>query len=231
MKIVLLLFVWTGVLCAYEDYSVYREETRAAYNSLSREEQEQAKNYASYVEGKIRQGKLVELSDRAMTELFTRASKELKVRGYNAQASEIIFEWNSQYRQLLYSRDIGDHAPLSNWILEHYMTIELILGASLCRTLHLSDIMTFNSTINICLWCSEPVDVTEYGLHFIESESGKYRGLAPCVTWWITEIICMSATSGMGALFCGPVSMGTEYLMREYGAPKLSLWLWEKVCN
>lgn len=236
-----LILVWALALFAsvyafseeetYEEYLNYRADTRAAYESLSYEQKEEARNYSDYVEGKIKQGRLNELSDRAMTRLLEVASRELAKRGYSDQAKIMMGEWLYEQRPKFYERDLGDLPGLSQWITERYLVIELILGKDVCRALHLSDMMTFNHAIPVCLACNPVVDVDEYGRHFIESDSGRFRGFAPCVTWWVTEIICMTASSGIGAFICGPISMGTEYLMREYAAPKISPWLWDKVCN
>lgn len=171
----------------------------------------------------VKRGDLPSLTNKALDSIILRGATELKAKGHSGEAEKMLSEWENQWRGNLLSRDLGDHAPLSQWLAEKYDMMEFILGKSVCHALRLDDIKTINYAIPVVFKCIDDVDVAEYEKHFVP--------LMGVVSYWSTLIGCTIGTWGTGFMFCGPIAMGVEYITETFVAPKLNPYAWEKACK
>ncbi len=196
-----------------------------------------------------------ELADSAFDAMFKRAAKELKDRGYDADADQMTAEWEGTYHGMLSGRvgDTGDHAPIYVWIDTWYFKIEAILTVEVCDFLHVSDIYWLNHSLPVVLdanqnsvWCvdqlrTHPEDQCrdEYNRSFTgtkwQREGDPYAtnrlhfGAAPIFVWWAVEIGCESATFGTdGSLLCGAIATAAEISVARYVAPSLGLKIYDR---
>lgn len=174
-------------------------------------------------------------TDEALNNVIRVAVANLKSVDENL-AYEIQFEWDSKWHGDLLKRDIGDHAPLSQWLADTYNKIEAKLGVELCKALHLSDLKTFNYCIPIVFRpCTYPID------HVVESRRQDYQdhfamgkvyyGLVPVVTWWAMSSACWIGTVGVGAFVCSIATAGAEWAMGHVLCPPLSNRIFDSVCG
>jgi len=183
---------------------------------------------------------LARRTDWALANIVSRATEELRRQGFREMAdrydAEYFFQFSSYLSRAVESRDIGDHKPLIEWLADFYNKLEAILGVSVCKSLHLSDIKTLNYCIPVvfkpCTFLMDQVTITrkdEYRNHF--SGGAIYYGLVPVLTYWVIDIPCMVGTSGIAAFLCGPAANAGEYAMYKWLAPKLSDNLFDRVCK
>lgn len=180
-------------------------------------------------------GALAEKSNLALRGIMRVAVRNLKKRGFKDEAKKLQREWRSLDGTLIevVSRrnwDIGDFAPLNQWLAVAYEILELKLGYDLCRLLRLSDIKTINYAIPV-VFKPCPYGETEFALHFIHDS--KYRGLCPVIAYWVTIITCNIMTFGSGNIFfiCSPLGWGVETATDRWVAPYLAPKLYELMCN
>lgn len=203
-----------------------------------------ARAHASDLKKALAQGKLITVAnkaDLAIENLVTFGVAKLRAAGdtEGAYYHEHIFETNFKgFLTRLQTardngRDIGDHKPLVEWLATFYDRLEFILGVGVCKATHLSDIKTFNFCIPVVFKpCTFPMDgVTgersdEYKRHFAEGD--VYYGLLPVTVYWLAEVPCLMAG---GAIVCGIVSGGAEYLVAKFVAPKVSDRVFERACE
>lgn len=181
------------------------------------------KRLAAQFEKDIRAGRLNVKANHAIQTLLRRGAYEMKLHGHYGVADFMMYEWATRYQYMLTSRDLGDHAPLSQWLAEKYEEMEFILGKDICHALRLDNIKIINFGIPVALFCVDHVDAVEYQKHF--------QPLAGVVTYWSTFGVCIGATFGTGFLFCTPIAMGTEWIMYNAIAPNLSPQIWTMVCH
>jgi hypothetical protein len=178
-------------------------------------------------------------SDQALDRIIAISLRELRKRGDEAWADQREEEWNSKYSGFLTQMtssyyDIGDHKPLVDWLASFYDHLESVLGVTVCKSLHLSDIKTFNFCIPVvfhpCTFSMDQVPgdrIDEYRNHF--AEGAVYYGLVPVVTYWVIDIACMAATSGIG--LCGLAADAGEFVMGKWISPKLSDRVYKSQCG
>lgn len=163
------------------------------------------------------------------------AIQELRRKGKTEFASELQSKWENVYHQdMFYSdRNIGDHAPVSQWIAEKYELIELYLGKDVCRALHISDIKSLNHGVPVTIhpgtFTMDSVQgekVDEYVRHFAGGPSGDdyYYGVVPVCAYWAAFIGCQAAG---GSMVCGLVGSLTERLI-DVIAPCLGVKVFDK---
>lgn len=169
------------------------------------------------------QGQFVHMAERteaALETMLRLAHSELWKRGYPDEAERMIYEWREFWAgylpMIVMLEGLGDHAPLSVWLAEWYDRIESMLGPATMRLLHLDDIEVLNYSIPVVFHLkqiSEPVDLPEYGVHWI-----PFTG---SVAYWSVLLSCEIVTSGSGwRLVCNPGATAGEFAMIKLIAPR-----------
>ena len=181
------------------------------------------------------QGRIYQHIDDALDAQIRLARYKLVRAGERELGDSILAEWEGHWRgeivRLTEGRGIGDHKPLSKWLADKYTIIEFVLGKDVCHNLRLDDIKTLNHAIPVVVKCVDDVDVAEFYLHFVADDIYGYRGLFPVISYWVTNFACVGFSWGTGFLFCAPIAMGDEFLVKNYAAPKLNEPLWKRVCK
>jgi len=175
--------------------------------------------------------------DQALDAMIALAIQKLRDAGKGDYADNAESDYGTYYHGYLtrmhLMRDIGDHAPLLQWLADFYNYIEGVLGVKTCKSLHLSDIKTFNFAVPVVFHpCTFPMDNVkgtkeqEYQRHF--AMGAVYDGLIPVIVYWVVDIACMIATYGTSAGgVCGIAADAAEYLMAHFIAPPLSNRIYE----
>lgn len=185
---------------------------------------EESKTYSGVMEQSLKNGRLVEKTNEALTGIIKYAVFELKNRGFVNEAKELQNEFTSG-QHLLSIRlgyGIGDHAPLLAFLAKWYDRIELSLGSEIMHMTRLVDLKVFNYAIPVILFCVDKVDTEEYGAHFI-----PFTGV---LTYWTSLISCSTMTAGAWVLICSPVSYGAEWTIERFVAPGVSPFFHDLFC-
>lgn len=137
--------------------------------------------------------------DASMNAILSVAQNELVKRGYFNEAENMKYEWSMNYGSTLFQdgRAIGDHKPIIQWINNQYYVIQALLGQDVCRLLHISDMLSLNSS-NITLRPKTfPMDnvtgerVDEYVRHCAggpKSNNEYFYGTIPVITYWFVNL-------------------------------------------
>jgi len=196
--------------------------------------------------------KLAEKTDRSIEGMVRYAAWALKRKGYDADADQLVNEYNGFYTHAVVNYhdgivpvDLGDHKPIWEWLATWYDKIEAKLGVKLCQILHLQDLKVLNFGIPVVFrpkkaeqWCLETTDKPcqdEYRLHFAGQMTGKwsweYHGVLNVAAYWTTWGVCVAATFGAGAIgfICGPIGTVVEMGVGKYVSPKASDFVFCKV--
>lgn len=162
--------------------------------------------------------------------------------GHDKEADQFKFEWSAKWKGYLTRStekatsvyDIENQKPLIEWLDRFYTTVELMLGVDTCVTLRLSDIRSFNNgiipTFNSCTF---PVTEgeTRRGEYLEIFNQGKiYRGTASATVYWVINLTCSFASTGVGALACAPIAMAAEWFFKRTIGPRLADKIIDK-CN
>lgn len=237
------------VVCFVVSASCVFGAVEPSYDGLTLSEKaevkKQSKRFTAQIRAEIEDGRmdtLAKKTDEAIENLVNRGIERLEEAGDREAAHFYRFIYRTEYsgyvtRMVAHGGyDIGDHAPLSQWLADFYNRLELILGIAVCKSLHLSDIKTINHSLPIVFKpCSFPMDsvggerIDEYRRHFNAGE--VYYGLIPVVAYWLVDAPCMLFTSGIAAFLCGPIAGGVEYAVSITVGPKLSDWVFTKSCS
>ena len=167
--------------------------------------------------------KLPERTNAALDAMVRFAAFKLKAKGHKIQAKKLIAEWENQYEGFHLRRDLGDHAPMSKWLAEKIDILEFILGTEVMKALRLYDLKVINYGLPMVFKCLDNASEVEFGKHFIP--------LSGVVIYWTSFFACVGFTWGTGFLWCGPVSMGAEFLTTSFVAPKLNPVVWKWSCK
>jgi hypothetical protein len=243
---ILNLLMLALVLSTYAFADTTETEAESSYQSLDLSHRQTAHRQARAIRREIEDGNMyatAQRTDEALDALVARGVQKLREKGDDSFAEQFEGEWSDQFRGFLAhamaqngGRDIGDHKPLIQWLATFYDHLESVLGVQVCKSLHLSDIKTFNYCIPIVFHpCTFPMDnVTvsreaEYANHF--AKGAVYYGLIPVVVYWVCDISCIASTSGIATMICGPLSGGAEFIMGKWFAPRLSNRIFERACG
>lgn len=203
-----------------------------------------ARQFVANFRKDVKSGRLSKIAphvDRALDMMVDKGTKELRARGFKEDADRFDAEWAFHFRGFLTrasenERDIGDHKPLSEWLAKFYDKLEFLLGVTICKSLHLSDIKSINYCLPVVFHpCSFNMDSVsgerkdEYRRHFAAGD--VYYGLVPVVVYWLINIPCTFGTSGIGLFICGPAASVGEYLIGKFVAPKLSDKIYSRACE
>jgi len=242
MTIALVVF-FSCVFCNAETYHYDAQKIPAQEPQVDRKAKDHGRSVSRQVESELSRGDFLSLAkrtDKTLDYIIERTSVELTKRGYRDLADEATADWNFHYRgfltRMVLSRDIGDHAPLIEWLARFYAITELALGVEVCKSLHISDIKSLNYGIPVVFKpCSFPMDFVtierkdEYRNHF--NGDKIYYGFLPVIVYWAIDIPCMIGTAGIGALLCGPAASFGEYFSYKFVGPKISDRIFSSACE
>jgi hypothetical protein len=188
--------------------------------------------------------KLAIRTDAALDRIVKLAAWSLRRKGHSADATRIETEYRNYYTRGVYytylgveQLELGDHQPLSQWLVTWYDKLESILGPFVMKITHLCDIKILNYGIPVVFhpagWKGEIWDIADYRDHFaghMEPDGWMFihHGVAGVAAYWTTWGICVGATWGAGAIvfICTPIGAASEYAMDRWAAPPLSDWVY-----
>lgn len=188
--------------------------------------------------------KLAERTDKTIEAIIMRSKAALLDQGYQLEAAELEYEFEYDYRdfvtKMVSGRHIGDHKPLIEWLITASHAIRDKIGVDAWKMLHISDLDTISYSIPIVFHpCDFPMDnitqdrKTEYRNHLARDIGGpnELYGLAPVITYWAIEAVCLFGTSGVGSLLCGLAASGAERFMGAIVGPALADKIFVRACG
>jgi len=182
-------------------------------------------DYAEEHRKAVQEGRLKERTNMALNAIIRYAAFKLKKTGHKKEAEKLIKEWEGQWSGYIMrvGKDIGDHAPLSMWLKEKTDLLTFILGIEVMKATRLWDLVVFNHAIPVVFSCIDDVDEVEFGKHFVP--------LMGSTAYWVSFFVCVGGTWGSGFLFCGPISWGSEFVVKMWIAPSLNPTVWDWSCH
>lgn len=190
-----------------------------------------------YVQTQFQTGHGNDVLKESLDNLVGTAVFVLKSKGFDSRAKQIETEW----RDLFLLGDMGDHQALSTWLTQLYDQLLSLLGPSVMKLTHLSDIKVFNYGIPVVMhpsaseqWCLETLKTNpsdsckvEFRRHFAGTED--HDGLMPVVTYWVAWGICEGLTFSSGwFLICTPFGNLFESAAATFVASKLSDTIYDR---
>ena len=183
-----------------------------------------------------------ERTDMALDGIIKIAVRNLKRYGFKDEASDISEGWKEhkgELQRIIYSRnyrgtwDIGDFAPLNDFLADVYERVEAALTYDVCYILRITDLKTLLWGIPVIF---DPCryGLTEFTIHFCHDpdKPKHYRGLGPVVAYHTVSITCSLATFGAGVFWiCSPIAMLVEFLVDKEIAPWLAPKIYERSCQ
>lgn len=181
-----------------------------------------------FVVDRLESGRFGELADQAFDAMFNRAAEELRERGHDEAADELVGDWERFYRGVLSGEratpmDTGDHFPFSEWVQTQYAKLEALLGVQVMEFTHLRDIWSMNFAIPVVFdphqdseWCAEyeaewddgcakELERHFAGTHWVRGAADdlgatayRHGGFAGIVAYWAVWGACTAATWGAG---------------------------------
>lgn len=172
--------------------------------------------------------------EQAIDVIVNRGIGILERRGFEKDASRLRAEWTEQFLNgtaSLDALDLGDHRPLSRWLVRFYRALQSRLGEEVLTTFHLDDINTMNFAIPVTFHpngdphSKESWDSLEYSRHFV-----PFSGV---VTYWLSLEGCRLALQDHPVMsrYCGVVAMVLRRGMEMKIAPKLSDFIYAKATH
>ena len=198
---------------------------------------------AAQLERAIDDGKLVEKTERALSNLIITAAGILRKKGFHYEAAQLENEWFNahQYDLRVYalSDGLGDHGPLSMWLKQKLDLLTFILGVELMKKTHLIDLAVFNHAIPVVFKpCGQPwSNLEEYRRHFSKDENYQESGelvcaLLPVTSYWLSYGGCVGASMGTGYAFaCGTVGNVVQKFVCNVISDRLSDRVFERACG
>jgi hypothetical protein len=166
----------------------------------------------------------------AMNAAVGRALEALRQEGYESEARSYGREWERDYSDFLLRESlfgIGDHAPLLDFLVDFYATLETTLGKKAAHAGILGDIYDLNYAIPVAFtpvkgkWRtgSWSKDAAEYRVHFTP--------LADVAIYWGSLLACKKVLAPKGQLsqakkLCPFVAGKLREISHLYVGPKLA---------
>jgi hypothetical protein len=164
---------------------------------------------------------LSQQTQKALNALVSIGVAELQKRGYSREAGRWSDSWNNQFANYFDAvgiLNLGDHAPLSRWLVGFYNDLEAKLGKTVCEILYLDDLRVFNYAIPVVFnplgLKGDHWDMVEYRKHFVP--------FAAATTYWAGQIACGFVTNIIGGVICSFAAVVPRYAMQDFIAPSLS---------
>lgn len=176
----------------------------------------------------FQKGRMEGFTQKALNAIVARGVAELRKHGHEADAAAYEQDWNVNFSNYLtgtHAMDLGDHAPLSQWLADFYVKLEAKLGEWIMKQTNLVDIKVFNFGIPVTLQPKgdrrngDTWDIDEYRLHFVPTSAATM--------YWVVKQACKAA--GVEIPFvCGIVAGLFKTAMTKYIGPKLSDIVYKK---
>jgi hypothetical protein len=223
---------------AGQDFGYTRSDIREAYKQAKKNNQidKITKQVASNLEfDRISAAKNI---DQAIFNLIDLTIEVLNVKGHYKLAGEIETEYlvyyqDSVLRQVFGEKEMGDHAPLSDWLVGVHKKTHEALGDFLCQYFRFHDIFIINFGVPVVL-NPKLYDLKDYKDHFaghlIWGVFWEHHGVAGVVTYWLINGVCIGATYGLGVLpfVCSPIASLGENVMDKRIAPPIAERVWQR---
>jgi hypothetical protein len=195
--------------------------TLAGAAQASQQESPDFSNAVKSVSEKLKNAQFPEVTQQALGALVQTGVQALQANGFTNEATRFSQQWQTTYANYftgMQSRALGDHQPLSQWLVGFYNTLLADLGPDVCNFLNLSDIYIFNYSIPVVFnptgLNGDTWNQAEYANHFVP--------FAAATTYWISDLSCEAATTGLISWTCGVLANGPRYLMQNYLAAPIS---------
>lgn len=181
------------------------------------------------------------LMDRAIANLLTQADTVLRSHGAHRTADEIKSEHLAKFadyyaKGVISGLEIGDHDPMSAWLVVVHQKIENALGEFLCSFFHFHDLFVLNYGLPV-VFHPASYNFKEYNDSFSGHKTMGFfwihHGVAGVVTYWISNFVCGGVTAGMGMItfVCGAICGFIESSMDTYLAPPMAQKIWDRANN
>jgi hypothetical protein len=179
----------------------------------------------------LEEGRVERVARLGLEHIVRAAINVLKVEGYTEYAARKESEWNASFSLMsnpLGMLDLGDHAPLSEWVADFYVGLEARIDARWLKLFNLYDIKTFNYGIPVAVHpAGNPQGVAwgsdEYKLHFVP--------VAAASAHWIFNGACSLTVPLPFSLGCGVAALLPRYGMQYWVAPRLSDRIYDQFNN
>jgi|GEM_PF-1191807 len=193
--------------------------------------EEKASTFAAErAEEDLREGRVERVARQAL-EVIVRASLNvLKAEGYTQYAERKEREWNTSFSlnssNGLGALDLGDHAPLSQWVAGFYDGLEARIDRKWLKLFMIYDLKIFNYGIPVAVRpggnprTRQPWGEKEYGLHFVPVSAAS--------VYWISNGACSVAVPPPFSLGCGVAAMLPRLGMEHLVAPGLSKAIYKR---
>ena len=175
----------------------------------------------------LRSDQLAKRTQIALNALVENGVYHLARKGYRSESEKLRQEWQNNFSSYFLNEwtvyNLGDHAPLSQWLNRFYKKLEARLGRQLCEFLSLDDIQVFNYSIPVVFhprgshkdtWSKE-----EYRLHFVP--------FAAATIYWSTRLSCSIVFSMAISNICSFFAIIPRYATRDIFAPPLSDFIYD----
>lgn len=165
---------------------------------------------------------------KSVNALVSHALLELHNAGHHEVAARRQKQFMDKYRyyfasEELLTKDIGDHEPWRQWLVEFYDDLEALLGTWLCEKLHFDDIKIINYAVPVAFNPTDSRwDEAEYVKHYVP--------LIGSLTYWAVYATCSMVTYGGDIMWvvCSPVGSAAERLIVKRRAPQAGVRLYRR---
>lgn len=163
----------------------------------------------------------------SLKQLFKIVVYRLKQRGFADEANQIHREWqqiNSFYFQNNFElSQLGDHAPLSQWLANTYNRIEKLIGPRLCSIYHFDDVKIINYGFPVSF---SPGGNPANGLAWGKNEYlAHFVPLAGAISYWTGDAVCEAALDSIASMICSSSMEIARFNIEQHLAP----WIGEQI--
>lgn len=198
------------------------EPSAAARNS--------AKEAVKGAKAQLNKGQVSIVLQRGLEHLINASLNLLSEQGHGDYANRKREEWMTSFSmhsgKNFNTLDLGDHSPLSEWLVGFYNGIEARVDQKWINFFNIGDIKTFNYGIPVSAkprgnpetgndWGKE-----EYGAHFVPTSAAAI--------YWISSQACSLAVPLPWSLGCGFAARLPRYAMEHVIGPKISDRVYEQ---
>ena len=231
-----------------QELNLNLDEIQYVSNPISDDEKKAAE--AEVKQAMQRLDTLATKTDESLNRMVKLASWVLKRKGYNTEAEQLQTQYAELYSHAvfnyamdIYPVDLGDHAPLSQWLADWYNKLEAKLSPEIMRYTKLEDIKILNYSIPVVFhpkgYNGDSWDMVEYRNHFAGTRTkffypmSEHDGIIGVIGYWSVWAVCVGATWGAGAItfICSPIAEVSDFAIEKYVAPPVSDWIFCKATS
>ena len=159
-------------------------------------------------------------------------AQDLRDRGDDEMANGLLDQWNQTQNAFFVSmKDLGDHAPLFQWLDDFFKKLEAKYGSIVMNLPYVKDLITLNFAIPVTFkphgtWQVSGVDSRiEYRKHFIPFANivTYYGSLYGC-----KYVMAKHGLSQIGGKLCPKAADKLKFEMGRYIAPPISDWVFRQ---